>query len=95
MRHTYKCIAFQFDAKLMQTFDTRKLPSNWRQEPPPASLQQLGDDWIKSGTSVIVAVPSVIIPSELNYLINPKHTDFPKLKIGKPMGFSFDHRMFK
>jgi RES domain-containing protein len=94
MRKTYKCFAFQFDEKLMEVFRIGSLPGDWRLEPPPHSLQQLGDKWVKSGTSVILAVPSVIIPKERNYLINPKHPNFAKVKIGPPTEFTFDQRLF-
>jgi RES domain-containing protein len=46
-------------------------------------------------SAVILPVPSVIIPNDLNYLINPKHRDFSKLKIGPPTDFAFDQRLFK
>lgn len=95
MRMLYKCFAFQFDEQLMEVFPIRALPKDWRQEPPPPSLQLLGDNWVKSGSSVILAVPSVVIPNELNYLINPKHADFAKLKIENPTDFAFDQRLFQ
>ena len=76
-------------------FPLNRLPKDWRQEPPPPSLQRLGDNWVKSNASAILAVPSVIIPKELNYLINPNHPDFPKLKIEKPTRFAFDQRLFR
>ncbi len=94
-RQLYKCFAFQFDEQLMDVFRVGGLPKDWMQEPPPPSLQQLGDNWANSRASVILAVPSVIIPKELNYLINPKHPDFARLKIGKPADFAFDQRLFQ
>jgi RES domain-containing protein len=30
-------------------------------------------EWLKSGTSAVLAVPSAIVPQELNYLLNPAH----------------------
>jgi RES domain-containing protein len=95
MRKLYKCFTFQFDEQLMEVFRVGALPKDWQQEPPPPSLQQLGDNWVKSGASVILAVPSVVIPRELNYLINPKQRDFAKIKIEKPTDFAFDQRLFK
>jgi RES domain-containing protein len=95
MRKLYKCFAFHFDEDLMELFRVGGLPKDWQQEPPPPSLQLLGDNWVKSGASVILAVPSVVIPKELNYLINPKHPDFAKLKIEKPTDFAFDQRLFQ
>ncbi len=95
MRKLYRSFAFHFDEDLMEVFRVGGLPEDWQQEPPPPSLQQLGDDWVTSNASVILAVPSVIIPQERNYLINPKHPDFAKLKIEQPTDFLFDPRMFK
>ncbi len=95
MHRLHQCFAFEFEEQLMEVFRVGALPKDWMLEPPPPSLQQLGDDWVKSKASVILAVPSVVIPKELNYLINPKHTDFARLKIGKPTDFAFDQRLFQ
>jgi RES domain-containing protein len=95
MRQLYKCFAFQFDEQLMEVFRVSALPKDWMQEPPPPTLQALGDNWVRSGASVILAVPSVVIPKELSYLINPKHPDFAKLKFEHPTDFAFDQRLFK
>ena len=94
MRKQCKCFAFRFEEDLMDIFQIGNLPKNWRLEPPPPSLRYLGDNWVKSNASVILAVPSVVIPKELNYLINPRHPDFAKLKIEPPTDFTFDQRLF-
>jgi RES domain-containing protein len=94
MRKRYKCFAFRFEEALMKVFALTSLPKDWRREPPPYSLQQLGDVWVKSAASAILAVPSAIVPAERNYLINPRHADFGKIKIATPTDFSFDQRLF-
>ncbi|MDB6167136.1 MAG: hypothetical protein JWQ83_2276, partial [Lacunisphaera sp.] len=38
-------------------------------------------------------VPSVVVPGEFNYLLNPAHPKFAKIKVGKPETFSFDPRL--
>ncbi|HOY42729.1 MAG TPA: RES family NAD+ phosphorylase [Chitinophagales bacterium] len=58
-----------------------------------AQFQTIGDKWIKSQTSLILKVPSVIIPEEFNYLINPLHKDFHKVKIKETKLFRFDDRL--
>ena len=75
--------------------DHRRLPPDWRSHPVPSSTQKIGADWVKSGASAILIVPSVIVPQEKNYLLNPAHPDFKKIHIGKPETFSFDPRMWK
>ena len=95
MRKLYQCFTFHFDKSLMETFPASDLPREWRQEPPPLSLQRLGGNWVKSSSAAILAVPSAIIPGEFNYLINPNHPDFSKLKIDPPTDFAFDRRLFE
>jgi RES domain-containing protein len=89
----YVGFAIEFDASLVTTLATAKLPVAWRKEPPPSSTQALGDAWLAAGSSAILAVPSVILPSETNYLLNPAHPDFSKIKIAKPEPFAFDPRL--
>ena len=89
----YKCYAFQFDDRLLKVFPISSLPKHWQQEPPPASLQQLGDAWVKAAESPVLAVPSVIISNERNYLLNPKHPQFQRIRIAKPEDFAFDPRL--
>ena len=69
------------------------LPPDWRSDPPPASTQPLGDAWVRAGATAILRVPSVIVPVEYNYLINPAHPDYRRIAIGKPMAFPFDRRL--
>lgn len=57
------------------------------------STQKLGDNWINSSVALALEVPSVIIPFEFNYIINPAHSDFKKLTIVSIKEFSFDQRL--
>ena len=75
------------------TIKQSDLPSNWRVSPAPSELQEIGDDWLNKLKSAILAVPSVIIPEEKNYLLNPAHRDFPSLRMTKPIKFEFDGRL--
>jgi len=72
-----------------------QLPKNWRSVPAPASTQAIGLNWAQKNESAVLRVPSTIIPSEYDYLINPSHADFISLKISKPAPFSFDPRLWK
>lgn len=71
------------------------LPKEWRSTPPGAQTKDVGKKWIEGRKSVILRVPSVVVPQEFNFVINPNHPDFKHLTIGKPVGFSFDPRMWK
>jgi RES domain-containing protein len=95
MAMPYKCFAFHFDEILVQRFPKERLPKDWREQPAPPSLQSLGDAWVKRGESALLAVPSAVIASEINLLINPKHSAFAKIRIDKPTDFWFDQRLFR
>ena len=88
----YAAIPVTIGEGLISKIDDSKLPKNWRAYPPPRAVRAMGDDWVASGTSVVLEVPSVVIPSESNFLLNPTHRDFAKLKIGEPTTFEFDPR---
>jgi RES domain-containing protein len=75
--------------------DLPELPDNWKIYPAPAEIRQIGDDWVVAQGSVALRVPSTLVPSENNFLLNPRHEDFPRLKIGKPLEFEFDSRFRK
>jgi RES domain-containing protein len=91
----YLTIPVTFDKRLVRVLDFDALPSDWRENPPPVSTQQLGDQWAHAQDSVVLQVPSVLIPGERNYLINPLHPNLGKLKIGAPQPFEFDPRLMK
>ncbi len=94
MSGVYKSFAFDFDEGLMRTLLVQQLPKDWQHEPPPLSLQRLGDAWVKAGNSVILAVPSAIVPNELNLLLNPRHPNFAKIDIHVATDFVLDRRLF-
>lgn len=75
-------------------FEPSDLQNNWRKYPAPTGLQQLGKDWLLRGESVGLMVPSVIIPTEFNIILNPEHDAMKKLKVIATRKFSFDPRMF-
>jgi len=93
VRFKYVAIRVEFVAAQVEIFPPRELPRNWRVEPPPLSSQRVGDAWVLAGHSVVLAVPSVIVSGEPNYLLNPAHPDFKKISIGKPERFTFDPRL--
>jgi RES domain-containing protein len=92
---SYVTIPCRFDHALARTLDRSRLPQNWRSYPAPPALQRLGDEWIASGSSAVLDVPSVLIESESNYLLNPRHPDFRKIGVGDPQPFEFDVRLLK
>lgn len=89
----YVLIGVEIDESLIEELDRSRLPRQWRAEPPPIQLRTIGDEWVSSKTSVALKVPSILVPAENNFLLNPAHADFQKLVIGDPVSFSFDQRL--
>jgi len=71
------------------------LPSAWKDSPPPDQLKAIGQAWLVRNQTAILEVPSVMIPTESNYLLNPAHPDFERITIGKFRLFAYDPRMKK
>ena len=73
-----------------------ELPAGWRvAEPSPVALQDIGTRWLVSLSSAVARVPSAITPGEFNYLLNPLHGDFQRIRPGEPVPFRFDPRIWK
>ena len=77
----------------IQTVEESDLPPNWSSPIPSRKTQDLGTDWIESGATAVLSVPSGIVPSERNYLLNPAHPDFARIRFFPPRPFTFDRRL--
>ena len=77
----------------MQTVEESDLPPNWSSPIPSKKTQGLGTDRVRSRATAVLSVPSVIIPSERNYLLNPAHPDFARIRFFPPRPFTFDRRL--
>lgn len=73
----------------------RNLLEGWRKFPYLEKTLQLGDQFILENEFLVMKVPSAVIPGDFNYLINPRHPDFEKIKNIKTEPYEFDERFFK
>lgn len=78
---SYSYAEAKFDDKyIIAVEDFQKLPENRTASPaPPPEIQRIGDDWVRSGASAVLRVPTSLLPVEYNYLINIEHPDFRKV----------------
>ena len=81
------------DKLKLTRIDVKSLPRDWRMYPAPAELQRLGDDWLSTGPTAVLQVPSAVIPEEFNFLLNPAQTDAPKIRVVSKESFAFDSRL--
>ena len=80
---------------LITDLSVDKLPSDWNSRPISPTTKAIGDRWVQKRKSVVLKVPSVVIPEEHNYLLNPNHPDFEKISIGTPIIYCFDQRLVR
>lgn len=83
------------DSLTVTTVEVSMLPAGWRHTPAPAALRVIGRDWIEAAETAVLRVPSAIVPSESNFLLNPLHADFPRLAVHPPEPFEVDMRLFR
>lgn len=71
------------------------LPNNWNDIHITLDNQRFTHSWLESESHLAMAIPSVIVPMSLNYLINPNHPRMKEVKVVEITPFSFDSRLFK
>jgi RES domain-containing protein len=89
----YLVIPVTFDERLVEILDAARLPAGWRSHPAPVAVTALGDEWLHSARSPVLRVPSALVPSEANYVLNPVHPRFGEIEIGKAEVLEVDPRL--
>lgn len=77
----------------IENIEVSQLPAGWNEFPEPAQLKLLGDGFLNTNRHLLLRVPSVIIPQEHNYLLNPAHSLMQQVKVVTNNSFSFDERL--
>ncbi|MBC7399876.1 MAG: RES family NAD+ phosphorylase [Mucilaginibacter sp.] len=77
------------------TVNVDDLPAKWATNPFIRDTQAIGNQFIRNCSHLVLQVPSASVPGDHNYLINPRHPDFNKVKIKSIAAFVFDIRLFK
>ena len=91
-------VAFEIELpdgdELIEALGSASLPADWRAEPPPESTQRLGESWLSDpARAAVLAVPSAVVPRELNYLLNPTHSAAGRWSVVHSEPFRFDPRL--
>lgn len=69
------------------------LPVGWDAEPCGRASITFGSNWAGAKTSAILLVPSIIVPEEVNVLINPAHPDAAGIVGRKVRKWLYDPRL--
>jgi RES domain-containing protein len=89
-------IKIDIPESIMQRADRVKIPSinpAWQAEPPGIASMEIGRRWVQTGQTLLLQVPSAIVPEESNFLINPAHTDSQRIRGTVVRQFVFDPRL--
>ncbi|MCF6342391.1 MAG: RES family NAD+ phosphorylase [Bacteroidales bacterium] len=70
------------------------LPTGWNSFPFPGKTQEVGDKLLLEIKYAVIKVPSAVVQGDFNYLLNPAHPGFSKVKVLRTEAFSFDVRLF-
>ena len=92
-RDKFRLFRAAWDEKIMISLEATKLPRGWNTAIAGTVSRQIGDDWVKTGKSAVLAVPSVIVPRERTFLFNPEHRDFAQIKIKDNGQLELDPRL--
>jgi RES domain-containing protein len=83
------------DYLFVENLDINQLKKGWNSFPENSETQKMGDLFIRNKKNCVLKVPSAVVQGDFNFLINPYHIDFEKIKIINQEDFPFDKRIFK
>ncbi len=88
-------ITLEIPDNSITTIEENMLPPNWTTYPAPTVLSEIGEDWIIESKTIALKVPSCIIHSAYNIVLNCRHKQFYKVKLIDKRNFKFDSRLIK
>ncbi|WP_346239250.1 RES family NAD+ phosphorylase [Niabella insulamsoli] len=89
---SYHLVEIQIPDNEVIEIDQTAMKANWSADSD--YTRYIGDEFLKSQTDLILKIPSAVIPEESNYLLNPTHVDFRKIKIVRSRAYGLDTRLF-
>jgi RES domain-containing protein len=93
--HDYVLIEIEIpDETKVQVIEEKLLPTDWNSFPHSPVTQNLGDNFVKENSNLLLKVPSAVVSGDFNYLINPRHPQINQVFIVSTKPFGFDERLF-
>lgn len=68
-------------ASLVSRLPEADRPEDWDALPPRGGTRAIGDAWLRDGRSLLLRVPSVVLPHSYNYVINAAHPEAAALEV--------------
>ena len=96
LAHDYMMLTIKIpEGASIGKLNEQSLPADWNTFPHASDTQRFGDEFVKQSKHLLLKVPSVVVLGDFNYLINPLHPYFKKVKIIEMAKFPFDRRLFR
>lgn len=89
----YTLVSIELPEDSISTIEIKKLRPEWQIH--IEYTQWIGEQFLKNNDSLALKVPSGIVTQEHNFLLNPLHEDFSKVKIISTELLNLDKRLFK
>ena len=86
-------VTVQIPDKGIIEFESKDLPVNWNEIPAPMETKDFGTGLLSKFSALIIKIPSVVIPYEFNFILNPPHKDSKDFKIVRVSDFKYDKRI--
>ncbi|MEO6637454.1 MAG: RES family NAD+ phosphorylase [Ginsengibacter sp.] len=87
----YQLITLEFPENLLTVIKVSQLKEGWKSH--VEYTQWIGEEFLKHNKSLVMQVPSAIVEKENNFILNPLHKDFSKLKIKESEALNLDKRL--
>lgn len=71
IRRALSMVTYEIGEKGIHELKIPALPGNWKDNLVPRETQELGSRLLMNPATSVISVPSVIVPEEFNYLVNP------------------------
>ncbi len=92
----YVYFRFRFDEVLIESIESP--PEEWlarfKGDGSITAAQAFGKEWLLQKRSAVLSVPSSVIRIERNFVLNPQHVDFTKIKVERGEKLELDPRLW-
>jgi RES domain-containing protein len=95
LRDGYVLYEIGYEAKHRRDVQKADLPVDWKSSPASPAAAAVGDRFCAQKKSLLLGVPSAILPAETNLLLNPHHAAMKELRITGPSKLDIDPRLIR
>ena len=88
-------IEVTFPGDSVESVGASSLPATWSRTQEHPACRKRGDAWLDAGRSLVLRVPAAPMVEEVNYLINPAHPAFRRVRTHRQRRFTFDPRLIR